>query len=97
MLNVSELQELGEANSDDFRREVRSAWPDVTPKAIEIDLSSTVSIDSWGLGALIAVQKWAHEHNGNGALPVRLVNPLPPVQHILEVTRLHRTFEIVKR
>ena len=66
-------------------------------KAIEIDLSETQLVDSCGLGALVAVNKWASSHNGNGAVPVRLVNPPLPVQQIFELTRLHRVFEIVKR
>ena len=97
MLSVSDLRELGEANAETFRREVCAAWPDMPPKAIEIDMSNTKSVDSCGLGALLAIHKWAHEHNGNGGIPVRLVNPRPPVQHIFEMTRLHRIFEIVKR
>ena len=97
ILSVTDLAELGEANSELFRREVRAVWPAAAFKAVEIDLSRTQAVDSCGLGALIAVHKWALDHNANGDIPVRLLNPLPPVQKVLELTRLHRTFEIVKR
>jgi anti-sigma B factor antagonist len=105
ILSISEIEELGAANSDAFRERVRAALPGSALKAIEIDLSQTQFVDSCGLGALIAVHKWAASRNGNGNgnpngngnVPVRLLNPPPPVQQILELTRLHRTFEIVKR
>jgi anti-sigma B factor antagonist len=50
-------------------------------------------LDSCGLGALISLHKTACTRNG----AVRLLNPTPPVQQILELTRLHRVFEIVKK
>jgi anti-sigma B factor antagonist len=96
VLRIREIKELGAGNSDVFRRRVRAAWPTSALTAIEIDLSETHSLDSCGLAALIALQKWAASHNANGAVPVRLLNPPPTVQQILELTRLHRTFEIVK-
>jgi anti-sigma B factor antagonist len=105
ILSISNIEELDEATSETFRDRVRAALPDSSLKAIEIDLSQTQSVDSCGLAALVAVHKWAASHNGNGhsngggngAVPVRLLNPPPPVQQILELTRLHRTFEIIKR
>ena len=108
ILSISNIEELGEANSEAFRDRVREALPASSLKAIEIDLSQTQSVDSCGLAALVAVHTWAATHNGhngqsngngegNGAVPVRLLNPPPPVQQILELTRLHRTFEIIKR
>jgi anti-sigma B factor antagonist len=109
ILSISEIKELGEANSETFRDRVRAALPASDLKAIEIDLAQTEFVDSCGLAALITVHKWAAKHNGNGngsghgtggndgSVPVRLLNPPPPVQQILELTRLHRTFEIVKR
>jgi anti-sigma B factor antagonist len=97
VLSISGVEELGAANSDSFRRRVRAALPESALKAIEIDLSQTQFVDSCGLGALIAVHKWASNRKNNGEVPVRLLNPPPPVQQILELTRLHRNFEIVKR
>ena len=92
-LNVSELPELGAANSSLFREQLRAAMPEGL-KTIEIDLSKTRFVESCGLGALIALHKTASSRNG--PVRVRLLNPTPPVQQIFELTRMHRLFEIVK-
>ena len=93
ILTVTNIKELAAGNAETFREEVRAALPpDV--KAIEIDLSDTEFVDSCGLGALISLYKFVN--NGNEAVPVRLLNPTPPVQQLFELTRLHRVFEIVK-
>lgn len=89
-LNVSCIKELGAANSQNFKDEIKSALGDMQ-KNIEIDLSETMFVDSCGLGALISLHKTTCNRNGT----VRLVNPTPPVQQILELTRMHRIFEIV--
>jgi len=91
VLTVTDVRELGANNSDAFRDEVKAASNGC--KTIEIDLSQTNFIDSCGLGALIAIQKFASGRNGSAS--VRLLNPLPPVQQLFELTRLHRIFEIV--
>ena len=93
VLTVTDVKELGANNSDAFRDEVKAALPNGF-KTVEIDLSQTNFIDSCGLGALIAIQKFATARNGSVA--VRLLNPLPPVQQLFELTRLHRLFEIVR-
>jgi len=49
-------------------------------------------VDSCGLGALVALHKTAAARGG----VLRLINPTPPVQQILELTRMHRIFEIIK-
>jgi len=97
ILKVSQVDTLGAANFEAFREAVQAALPSSSLQAIEIDLSQAQRVDSYGLGALIAVHKCAANHNGNGAVPVRLLNPPQPVQQLLELTCLHRTFEIVKR
>jgi anti-sigma B factor antagonist len=89
-LNVSGIKELGAANSQTFRDEVKNAFGD-NQRIIEIDLSETIFVDSCGLGALISLHKTTCNRNGT----VRLLNPTPPVQQILELTRMHRVFEIV--
>jgi anti-sigma B factor antagonist len=89
-LNVSEIKELGAANSQAFRDQVKGALTDVQ-RNIEIDLSETMFVDSCGLGALISLHKTTCTRNGT----VKLMNPTPPVQQILELTRMHRIFEIV--
>jgi anti-sigma B factor antagonist len=91
-LNINGIVELGAANSKLFRDEVRAALTEAQ-KVIEIDLSQTMFMDSCGLGALISLHKTTCGRNGM----VRLINPTPPVQQILELTRMHRIFEIVKR
>ncbi len=93
-LTVSELPELCAGNSELFREEVCNALPSAL-KTIELDLSQTRCVDSCGLGALVGVYKTASRHHG--AVMVRLVNPTPPVQQMVELTRLHRIFEVVQR
>jgi anti-sigma B factor antagonist len=90
-LRISGLKELGAANANAFRDEARAAMAD-GQRNVEIDLSQTTFIDSCGLGALIALHKTACARNG----VLRLLNPPPPVQQILELTRMHRIFQIVK-
>jgi anti-sigma B factor antagonist len=91
-LSITGLKELGAANANSFRDQVRAAMTEAQ-KIVEIDLSQTMFVDSCGLGALISLHKTACSRSGL----VRLVNPTPPVQQILELTRMHRIFEIAKR
>lgn len=91
-LTISGLKELGASNANSFRDHARAALTE-SQKVIEIDLSQTMFVDSCGLGALISLHKLACTRNGQ----VRLLNPTPPVQQILELTRMHRLFEIVAR
>jgi len=88
---IEEIKELGAANANGFRDWVRSSMND-GQKNIDVDLSQTTFIDSCGLGALIALHKTACGRQGT----VRLLRPQQQVQQILELTRMHRIFEIVK-
>ncbi len=90
-LLIAEIKELGAANANGFRDWVRSSLTD-GQKNIDVDLAHTTFIDSCGLGALIALHKTACAREGT----VRLLHPQPQVQQILELTRMHRIFEIVK-
>jgi anti-sigma B factor antagonist len=90
-LTITGIKELDANNSQSFRDQVRSALRE-EHKHIEIDLSQTMFVDSCGLGALISLRQDACNRQGN----VRLLNPTPPVHQILELTRMHRIFEIVK-
>ena len=90
-LRISGIKEIGAANANAFRDEARLAMTEAQ-RNVEIDLSETTFIDSCGLGALIALHKTACGRKG----VLRLLNPPPPVQQILELTRMHRIFEIVK-
>jgi anti-sigma B factor antagonist len=91
-VEVSDLEGLDASNSVQFRDQVRASM-NSAQRFIEIDLSTTTFLDSNGLGALIALHKTTCSRNGL----VRLVNPTPPIQQILELTRMHRIFEVVKR
>jgi anti-sigma B factor antagonist len=92
-LSVSEIAELTAANSADFRCEVLSVLRD-SSTVIEINLSQTRFVDSSGLGALFALYRMTAERDG---AVLRLVNPLPEIEQLLELTRMHHLFEIVKR
>jgi anti-sigma B factor antagonist len=89
-LLISELPELNAANAGGIRDAVRAA---LTPQCttLDIDLSETHFLDSSGLGALIALHKTVAISHGT----VRILHPTPTARQILELTRLHRVFEIV--
>ena len=90
-LQASELTELNSTNAAAFRDAVRAALTDATT-TVDVDLSLTRFLDSSDLGALIALQKTLAARRGS----VRILNPTPTAQQILELTRLHRVFEIVR-
>ncbi len=90
-LVISDIEELTAVNSDSFREEVNGALA-ACPAVIEIDLSKTRFIDSSGLGALLALYRVATEPGGT---TLRLLNPTPEVQHLLELTQMQQLFEIV--
>jgi anti-sigma B factor antagonist len=90
-LLVTEIAELDASSAAAFRDGVREVLaPGHT--VLEVDLSRTTFLDSSGLGALIGLHKTMCARQGR----VRVVNPTPTVQQILELTRLHQLFEIVK-
>jgi len=90
-LRVSAITELSASNANALRDEARHALGQ-EQQNIEVDLSETTAVDSCGLGALVALHKTA---SGRGGV-LRLLNPTPPVQQILELTRMHRIFEVIK-
>ena len=91
-LHISGVTALGITNSDEFRDRARAALTSAQ-KNIDIDLSEMSHLDSCGLGTLISLHKTTSTRQG----AVRLLNPNPGVQQILELTRMHRIFEIVKQ
>ena len=93
-LKIRGIRELSAANAHAVRETACAA---LTPglKLIELDLSETTLMDSFGLGAIASLYKAALERNGNGGPSFRLLYPQPPVQQILELTRMHHLFEIV--
>ena len=90
-LTLSDIQELNAANSTAFRDAARAALKEGLT-TLDIDLSQTRLVDSSGLGALIALHKTMCARGG----AVRILHPNPMVQQVMELTRLHRVFEIVK-
>jgi anti-sigma B factor antagonist len=92
ILRVTDIAELNATLAPQLRDQVRAALKPDT-QSVEIDLSDTKFVDSSGLGALIAIQKTLGARNG----AVLIVNPTSTVVQILELTRLHRVLEIVRR
>ena len=90
-LTIGGIEELSAANATSFRDQIRGAMAG-SLRNIEIDLSRANFLDSCGLGALISLHKTACSRQGS----VRLLNPASPVQQILELTRMHRIFEIIR-
>ncbi len=90
-LRISAVNQLGAANANSFRDWVREALSD-GEKNLDIDLSQMTFLDSCGLGALVALHKLVRNRSGT----LRLLHPQPPVQQILELTRMDQLFEVVK-
>jgi anti-sigma B factor antagonist len=90
-IQISEVEELGAASAGAFRAYVRAALKN-GQRNVDVDLSRTTYIDSCGLGALISLQKAASRSEGR----VRLLNPKPSVQQILDLTRMEKIFDIVR-
>ena len=81
--------ELTAPHSAAFRDTTRAAVAD-GHHHVELDMSQTRFLDSSGLGALISIHKLMRSRGGE----VRILNPSPTVLQILELTRMHRIFEI---
>jgi len=62
------------------------------PQEVSIDLSKTRFIDSSGLGVLLSLNKTLRAQGG----VLKLLNPSSAVTQLIELTRLHRVFEIVQ-
>jgi anti-sigma B factor antagonist len=92
-LVVSEIPELTSANSTRFRDGIHSALCE-SPSVIEINLSQTRFMDSSGLGALFALYRTTAQRKG---VVLRLLNPMPEIQQLLELTQMQQLFEIVRR
>jgi anti-sigma B factor antagonist len=92
-LSISEIHELTAVNSALFRDEVQARLGD-SPSTIEINLSQTKFMDSSGLGALFALYRATAQRHG---VVLRLLNPTPEIQQLLELTQMQQLFEIVRR
>ena len=89
VLMVEGFAELTAANCKLFRKQVCAALNGHT--VVEIDLSQTALVDCAGLGALIVIRNLTRDRKG----AVRLLNPTPPVQQLLDLVRAGEIFEIV--
>jgi anti-sigma B factor antagonist len=91
VLQVFGVTELNASSATAFRDQIRSA---LQPQHTRLDLefSDLRFLDSSGLGALIALHKTMVGRQGH----VRIVNAQPHVQQVLELTRMHRIFELAK-
>lgn len=89
-LHVSKIRELSAGAAPEVKNQLRLHFADGLIN-IDFDCSILDFVDSSGLGALISMQKLANERGGK----LRLIAPKPSVIQLLELTRLHRIFEIV--
>lgn len=89
-LYVSNISELTAGGAPDVKNQLRLHFADGITD-IDFDCSILDFVDSSGLGALISMQKLANERGGK----LRLLSPKPSVIQVLELTRLHRVFEII--
>jgi anti-sigma B factor antagonist len=92
-LSISEIPELTAVNSAVFRDEVSSALKG-SQTVLEINLSQTRFMDSSGLGALFALYRATSQRDN---LVLRLLNPVPEIEQLLELTQMQQLFEIVRR
>lgn len=91
-LCIADVNELSATTAPSLRDNFRAALKPET-SAVEIDLSDTKFLDSSGLGALISIQKTMATRQGS----ICVVNPTSTVVQVLELTRLHRVIEVVRR
>jgi len=91
-LEVTGIKELSGAAAGAARDQIKQALKPAH-NGLEVNLSETTFVDSSGLGALISLHKTMLARGGQ----LRLVNPSLVCRQLLELTRLHRTFEIVTR
>jgi anti-anti-sigma regulatory factor len=84
-LTASDINELATMSVNSFHTELGAAMP-VGLKQIDVDLSRTGFVDCAGLGALISLRKRAG--GPNGAVRIRVLNPPPAVQRMLNLMKL---------
>ena len=94
-VHISDLPALNARTAADLVAQTRSVLHS-NIDAIELDLSQTDSVDSKGLGALVALYRWVQQRCG-ADVAFRLLNPAPPARQLIELTRLHHLFQIVER
>lgn len=92
-INVTDVKELGLANSDRFGNEVLAAL-DVGVRNIVIDLSVTERVDCSGLGALVGLYKAARRRREN--ISMQIINPTRFARRIMSLTKLDDFFRSPK-
>ncbi len=75
--------------SGDVRKQLSDLVRDGSLRLV-VDLSEVHRIDSTGLGALVTTLKGARDRGGE----LVLASLTPPVRTVVELTRLHRVFDI---
>lgn len=92
-MNTTAITAPAELCSTTSRQWKERVTKDLTASQAEvsIDLSKTSFIDSSGLGVLLSLNKTLRAQGG----VLKLLNPSSAVAQLIELTRLHRVFEIV--
>jgi anti-sigma B factor antagonist len=91
-LLLTDIPTLTSDNSRVFKEYFHSA---LGPEhnIVEVDLATARSVDSNGLGALIAIHKALSPRGGR----VRLLNPPPLIAEMFHLLELDKIFEIIHR
>ncbi len=89
-LEVSDLTEITAANALHVRDSIRAELKR-SHTTLNLDLSTVTFLDSSGLGLLISLHKTLRKRHGT----MRLIRPSSAAYQVIELTRLHRMFEIV--
>ena len=89
-VNVSQIEQLVNANSESFRSQLAAALPSEV-KRIEIDLSETRFLDCGGVGALIALRKCARQRCTEAGF--QILNPSRQVRQLFNLVRLENLLE----
>jgi len=89
ILRISGLSELIASNAATFRDHARAALQPQHTR-LDLDFSDLRFLDSSGLGALVALHTSLVTRNGH----VRIIGAQPQIRQVLELTRMHRIFEL---
>jgi anti-sigma B factor antagonist len=89
-LLITGVDVLSAVSTRELKEQVASRFVEGM-RHIDFDGSAIQFLDSSGLGALVSLLKMTSLRGGS----FRLLAPTAPAVQILELTRLHRTFEIV--
>ena len=95
-LAIKGLRELDGASLRALREAVGAADRLGLP-TIEVDLSQVGAADAAALGVLASLYRLVGGRSPLGVAPVRLLNPQPGVQQMLELARMDHLFEIARR